>query len=126
MTDSQIFQIIGLFMSAAGSGMLLNPEYFRKMLRDFAHSPATTFITGLLALVIGYLIASFHNIWEGATVVITIFGWLSLFKGLTLILFPDFSLDLAKGIVRHKENFTLAAIMCLAIGILFLYLGYAV
>jgi uncharacterized protein YjeT (DUF2065 family) len=124
MSDNQIFQVIGLIVFTMGLGMLINPEYFRKILRDFSYSPSVTFLTGIFAIMIGYLIITFHDIWYGTSAIITVFGWLAMLKGLGLILSPMSLFEISKGIVRKKENFTLASIFCLSLGIIFLYLGY--
>jgi uncharacterized protein YjeT (DUF2065 family) len=124
MSDSQIFQVIGITIFTMGLGMLINPEYFRKILRDFAYSPAVTFLSGIFAILVGYLIITFHDVWSGKSAIITVFGWLALLKGLGLILSPMSLFEISKGIVRKRENFTLASIFCLSLGIILLYLGY--
>ena len=124
MSDLQIFQVFGLSIFTVGLGMLSSPEYFKKVLRDFAQSPAVIFICGIMAIVIGYLIIAFNSVWIGADVIITIFGWLALLKGIALILFPGNFLQLSKSIVRKKENFAATSVFCMALGIFFLYLGY--
>jgi uncharacterized protein YjeT (DUF2065 family) len=124
MSDMQIFQVFGLSISAMGLGMLMNPEYLKKVLRDFAQSPALTFLSGFMAILVGYLIIAFNSMWTGTDLIITIFGWLALIKGVMLILYPATLYRLARGILRKKENFTYASVFCLAFGIIFLYLGY--
>ena len=50
---------------------------------------AALYLGGIMAVVAGLLIVTFHNIWEPSwIVVITVFGWLSLLKGLMLLTFP--------------------------------------
>ena len=82
MSDVQIFQVAGLLYFSIGVGMLFDVDSFRKMYKAFAKDSPLMFITGFVALVVGYLIVVNHNIWAWDRVVlITIIGWMSLIKG---------------------------------------------
>ncbi len=49
-----------------------------------------TLVSGYLALVVGLVTVILHNVWVAEwRVVITIFGWLSLIKGIVRIGFPE-------------------------------------
>ena len=124
MTDAQIFQLFGIAIFAVGIGMMVNPENFKKLLRDFAHSPAATFLGGIMAIIAGYLLITFKSLWVGGDIIIAILGWAALIKGFALIIFPSYLLEMSKSIVRKKENFTMVSILCLSLGIIFLYFGY--
>ena len=91
MSEVQIFQILGLFYFAAGLGMLINPEFFKKMLVNLAECPFSVYLGAILALVVGYFLVNFHNVWKmDKTVLITIIGWVALVKGLSILIFPKF------------------------------------
>ena len=48
------------------------------------------FLGGIIALVVGMSVITFHNIWNSPlAIVISLFGWLGVLKGLILILFPE-------------------------------------
>jgi len=124
MSNAQILQLFGIYISAMGLGMLLNPEYFKKVFRDFAASPAAAMLAGVVATVAGYLLIVFKSSWIGGDILIAILGWVALVKGLALVLFPKSFLEISKIILRGKNNFVMTSIFCLALGIVFLYLGY--
>ena len=91
------------------------------MIEDFEKSSALTFITGFITLVIGALLVNYHNIWvKNWTVLITIFAWLSLIKGFTLIAFPQV-IKIGKKIYKNTE---VMGVVLMLIGILFGYLGF--
>lgn len=50
------------------------------------------FANGFLHLLAGSLIVSFHNVWSGPAVLLTILGWLYVAKSLVLFLRPDLGL----------------------------------
>lgn len=125
MNDSQIFQLIGLAYAAMGMGGLINRDSFRHVAEGFASSPALLFVTGILTLVLGFLIVSFHNVWVmGWTVLITVFGWIALVKGILIFLFPAFYLRVSGAMKKGGRFMRVYAGVVLAIGIFFLLLGF--
>ena len=47
-------------------------------------------ITAFIAIIVGLLNILFHNIWEpNFKIIITLIGWISLFIGLALFIFPN-------------------------------------
>jgi hypothetical protein len=47
---------------------------------------ALTYFMGFTAVIIGFLMMNYHNVWEkNWTVLITIMGWLALIKGVLII-----------------------------------------
>jgi len=127
MNDSQIFLLIGLAYTAIGLGGVINKDSYKYLIEGFATSPALLFVTGLFALITGFVIVAFHNVWVmGWTVLITIFGWIALIKGVMIFLFPGFYANISnrmKGGVRFMRVYALIAFI---IGIFFLLLGSGV
>src|SRR5688572_9112286 len=54
-----------------------------------AQGYAGVFANGLLTLLTGTLIVSFHNVWTGPAVIITVVGWLYMLKSTVVFLFPS-------------------------------------
>ncbi len=126
MTDAQIFQILGIVYLAVGIGILINPEFYKKLLATFSESPPAIYLGGLAALAVGYLIITFHNIWPSDwPVIISIFGWLSLIKGLFLLLLPKVSISVCKFFERQMTKFFIVwAIVVAVVGALLAWLGF--
>lgn len=61
------------------------------LLREKGH--AGVFLVGLLSLGFGSIIAAFHPVWSGVSLVLTLFGWANVLKGLVYLSFPSFSLE---------------------------------
>ena len=90
-----IAQIIGLLFSIDAVGVLINTAIYRRMVEEFTESPALRYLGGILALLFGLFILNFNNAWTADwTVIITIIGWLSVVKGVLLIVFPNVYLHL--------------------------------
>jgi uncharacterized protein YjeT (DUF2065 family) len=87
MTDEQIFQLLGIAFFPAKLVWVINPQVFRNLINDIIKNSEMLFISGLLAIMIGYLLIAFHNYWAfNRSAIITIIGWVSLIKGLLIII----------------------------------------
>ncbi len=65
-----------------------NPKRIIQILKDLEDQKFTILIS-FIAIIIGLLNILFHNIWEADfRLIITIIGWISLFIGLSLFIFP--------------------------------------
>lgn len=125
MTDTSIFQILGLTYIAIGLGMLINPRFYKDMLNKMINSEDVLFVTGLLVLIIGYFLVSYHNIWTGgAAIILTIFGWMALLKGLMMVVIPEQSIKLYNFIKISKGQVGTYGVIILILGVICTYLGY--
>jgi uncharacterized protein YjeT (DUF2065 family) len=126
MTDAQIFQILGIVYLAVGAGLIINPDFYKKLVTEFSENPSAIYLGGLVALAIGYLLVTFHNIWvKDWPVIITIFGWVALIKGLFLLLLPKVSIKISNFFKKQMTKFlTVWAIVVIVLGGLLCWLGF--
>jgi uncharacterized protein YjeT (DUF2065 family) len=126
MTDAQIFQVLGIVYLAVGIGMLINPDFYKKLMSEFSENPPSMYLSGLAAMVIGYLLVTFHNIWPNDwPVIITIFGWVALIKGLFLLLLPRVSIKISKFFeIQMTKLLTVCAVIIAVVGALLTWLGF--
>lgn len=65
-----------------------NPKRIKQIFNDLSDEKFLI-ISSFFAIIIGLLNILFHNIWEpNWTFIITLIGWMSLFIGLSLFIFP--------------------------------------
>jgi uncharacterized membrane protein len=127
MTDAHILQLCGIFFLSFGLGTLLQPHTIKKMLEEMQQSSALTFLGALLALIGGFLLVTFHNTWTGLwPTVVTIIGWITMLKGISLLVFPSSFLSGVHGLMKHQRSTTIWSIVALIIGVVLTYVGYAV
>jgi len=125
MSDAQIFQVFSLGYIAIGIGILLNPDFYRKLYEDFIENTSTLYIGGVMGLVIGYLIVSFHNTWtRDWSVIITIIGWVALMKGILILIQPQIIITLTKAILKKESILKIEAIVIIIIGLALSFLGF--
>lgn len=66
----------------------LNPKRILQIIKNLKDEKFVILVS-FLAIIIGLLNILTHNIWKGDwRVIITIIGWIALFKGLALFIFP--------------------------------------
>ncbi|MBU0760042.1 MAG: hypothetical protein KKA34_06810 [Candidatus Omnitrophica bacterium] len=127
--DSSILlaRLIGPYIIVIGTSLILNKKIFRQIMEDFPKNPSLVFIAGLLTFVAGLASVLFHNVWVGDwRLIITIFGWLVLVKGVLLVLLPG---TLVKATKIYSDNLKLVLIpwgIMILIGIFLTIKGYII
>lgn len=72
--------------------MLAHAQATVEIMKEIVQTPPLLFMAGLMGMTAGLAIVLAHNVWSGGAlpVIVTLFGWASLIKGmLLLILSPD-------------------------------------
>lgn len=119
-----IARIASVVYLAAALGAVLSWDHYRRVADDLFKNAALTYLSGFTALVLGFLIVSYHNTWQGDwTVLVTILGWLALLKGVLIIALPRFVEGFSRLIFegRGLQFFPYAAAF---LGLLFGYFGF--
>ena len=81
------FLVIGLSHLLQGRAWR---EFFAKLL---SLGQPGAFVNGMLALAMGTVIVSFHNVWSGVPLVLTLVGWLMVSKALVVLVLPEWGLE---------------------------------
>ena len=119
-------RLIGLFALVLSLAIVLHRKSFVEMASEMVHDRPLFFLVGLITLAIGLAMVLAHNIWSGGVlpVVITLFGWIQLIRGLILLLAPPDSLTS----LFEKMNFEKVTIVAIAItavlGVYLTYMGF--
>ena len=120
-----IAQIIGLLFSIDAVGVLINTAIYRRMVEEFTESPALRYLGGILALFFGLFILNFNNAWTADwTVIITIIGWLSVVKGVLLIVFPKVYLQFTNWMRMGDAVMRYMGIIYLLLGLFLTFKGF--
>lgn len=83
-------KLLGLWLLIAVVGMVLNRDAFLTTMNALFADPALLFVSGAFAAVIGLSIVISHNRWSNgaAAVIVTLYGWGALLKGIVLLWLP--------------------------------------
>ncbi len=118
-----VARTLSLVYISAGIAALSGKINFSRIVEDFENSQGLTFISGFMTLILGMLLVHYHNIWVcGWTMLITIIGWIALFKGIMLIAFPRF----ISPFKSWYKNSRIWGVMMIALGLLLGYFGFII
>ncbi|SEQ35304.1 hypothetical protein SAMN05421824_1434 [Hyunsoonleella jejuensis] len=96
--DSSIFlaKFWGWYLIIFFVILSFNPKRIKQIFNDL-HDEKFLILASFLAIIVGLLNILFHNIWESNwRIFITFIGWISLFIGLSLFIFPKRTVALLK------------------------------
>ena len=119
-----IARIASVIYMSASLGGFCSTDFYRSVSDDLYKNAALTFMTGFTAVILGFLIVSYHNTWAmNWTILITIMGWLALIKGVILIAFPKFLQRLSMTLYG-STGLKVFPYVSLLVGLLFGYVGF--
>ncbi|GAA6211523.1 hypothetical protein NBRC116602_12640 [Hyphomicrobiales bacterium 4NK60-0047b] len=85
LTDYLAF-MFGLYLVAAGIGLLLDGDEYQSMLDEFYENPALGYIGAILVFALGVVVVRLHNDWSSFTASLVSFvGWAMLVEGFLLL-----------------------------------------
>ena len=83
-------KLIGLYLLIMGGLWIARGHEVWASVDEYSHSRPAVFLSGIIALVVGLAMAIGHSVWElNWRGLVTLFGYVSIFKGASLIGFPD-------------------------------------
>ena len=101
-----------------------NPKRIKQIVDDLQDQKFTILIS-FIAIVIGLINILFHNVWEpNITILITLFGWAALIKGILLFTFPKFMI--ARITLLNIKFVQVFYVLLLFIGIFLLNEAYGI
>lgn len=118
--------LIGPLWAIVGLSMLLNRQRYTTMIEYFMEEPATTFIGGVMALIVGLALVMSHNIWVADwRVLITVVGWGGIIKGTVLLMFPDAMKSYVKIFTGNPTVLTVMSVIIIPVGLWISWMGWA-
>jgi hypothetical protein len=109
---------------SVGTGYIVSGRHYQTILESFSEPSTSTFLCAITILVAGMAMVHYHNIWvRDWRVFITIFGWVTLIKGVFLLIFPT-GLSPFLHMMDVPGYFTGGGIFNIMFGLIFGYLGF--
>lgn len=120
-----IAKILGIMHVTMGFGLVLKKKHYYKMFKKLIKDSDTIFLFGLFSLLIGTIIVLTHQVWgHHWNILITIYGWLALAKGVSILLFPHHISELTKMLMKKDSMILIAGQASIIIGVLFAVAGF--
>ncbi|MFH1441280.1 MAG: hypothetical protein ABIH18_04485 [Candidatus Omnitrophota bacterium] len=125
--ETSIFfaKLLGSYFIIIGIGILFNLKTYQKLVEDFFKNYALIYLGGLMALIFGLLTVLFHNVWAADwVVIITIFGWMGIIKGIWLIVFPNAAAKMTQFYKQKASLLLVHSLIVLGLGVFLAVKGY--
>lgn len=123
MLVNYLAELWGICLVAISLALLIKERHLKKLYAS-VESEDGLFLWGVVSLVIGVSMVLAYNVWEWQwQIIITLFGWASLLKGLTLLFLPD----MVKSWTKKMETWPYLSYCLMAsllIGLTITYLGF--
>ena len=114
----ELSHMLGIVFIVLGLSIYLNKAWTAIVIDEFTKSQGLIWLAGLITVMLGAFLVVTNNLWiSGLPIVITVIGWLTLLKGATILIFPNFSINYYKKINTGKI-FTWGGIIIFILGLL--------
>jgi hypothetical protein len=120
-------KLIGLYSVLVGLAMLAHRHASVETIQAMVHNAPVLYIAGVIALTAGLAMVLGHNVWHGGVlpVVVTLVGWLSLVKGLVILLLSPHAAGVVfLGGLHYEQLFYLNAAIAIILGAYLTYAGF--
>jgi hypothetical protein len=119
-------RLIGLLFLVLALATVLHRQAFAEIASGIVHDPPLLFVVGLITLIAGLALVIAHNIWSGGVlpVVITLFGWITLFRGLVFLLAPPDALASFFEKANFQKITSVAMAVAFVLGVYLTYMGF--
>lgn len=129
MSSRTIFlsRLIGLYCIVIALSMMTRKQATVETVNALLQNPSMMLIVGIITLATGLAIVLAHNIWSGSTlaVVVTLVGWITLLKSLSLLFLPpEMETGLFLRHLHYQQLFYLYGAISLVLGVYLTYSGF--
>jgi len=115
----------GILLIVSSLLFLLNKKLLPEILKH-KENEEYLFLSGFIALLLGAIQIAAYNYWEiSSRGLLTLFGWLSLLKGVVRLGLPNYSKKAIDQVGTKKEIYLLLHLIFVILGLYFLWVGFS-
>jgi uncharacterized protein YjeT (DUF2065 family) len=117
MMETSVEKLVALCFLVTGLSHIFQPRVWVEFfIRLREKGEAGSLLNGLLHFPLGAFIVSFHNVWHGWPLLVTLIGWSLVIKSLIYLTYPKHGMRmLARISVERSWEFAVAGVFSLAI-----------
>lgn len=117
-------KLFGLYLMIVCLSVLVRKDGLSTLADEFFQNRSFVFFSGALILIFGLYLVLSHNIWELSWQgVITLIGWLTVFKGIIRLFIPEKVKNLSKKVVTSPVYTPILALFFF-LGVWLTYIGF--
>ena len=125
-TSLFLARLLGPLLIVVGASLLLNPKLFRAMAGEIVASVTLVYLFGIFDFTAGLAIVLVHNVWLPSwRLIITLLGWLLVLRGAVRVLATERMMRFAKPLLSGKNIYLISGLVCVGLGLVLCYFGYA-
>jgi hypothetical protein len=123
MLSNYLAEVWGISMVVIALVLLVKESYLKRLFISMENED-NLFFWGFVTFIIGITMVLAHNIWvKDWQVIITIFGWASLLKGLFILFLPKITIFWIKK-VENAPFIPYALVVAVFVGLAITYFGF--
>ena len=116
-----ISEVLGMLLTILGLSIVVNRKGVSAAIEEITKNPGISWIWGFIVLTTGAIIVSLNNVWDsGLQTFITILGWLTIIKGVFIIVLPETSSSFYKK-VNKDSILAIGGFIAFIVGLVLLY-----
>ena len=122
-TSIIIAQIMGITFTVMGLSLFFNKKMSQALMEEVTKNGALLWTMGFMTLTLGAILVVLNNVWtSGLELFVTIVGWLTLLKGIFIMVFPASTISMYK---KYKDGNMLAlgGAVIFVLGLILLYVA---
>jgi len=83
-------KMFGAYFVIMGLAIFMRKQEWKQFFHEFMDNKHVSFVLGFFVLILGMILVSMHNVWDGGfnATLITVFSWTALLKGVSFFLLP--------------------------------------
>jgi len=127
LSTTQILAVfIGLYMLAAGIGLLTDRNAYATVIDDLRENQTLGYVTSVLVFVLGAAMVAVHNLWTGLlAIVVSLVSWGALIEGVLMLAIRRPFLDLVGNVPFTAATAVPFGIGAIVFGVVLLFAGLA-
>lgn len=128
MQPATIFlsRLIGLLLLILSAAMALRHRSFAETAGLLIHDRPLLLVLGVITLAAGLAMVLAHSIWSGGAlpIVVTLFGWITLLRGIVLVTAPPEALASFFEAIDIEKHFYVPAALSFSLGAYLTAMGF--
>ena len=127
MSTQYLARFFGVWIVVVQLGMAFNRATTIAAIDGIFSNPGLAWVTGVFTALIGLVVILGHNRWSGsaAAVLVTLFGWIALLKGLTFVWLPIGDQQQFYAALQFERFYYGYLVFGLGLGGFLIYAGFA-
>ncbi len=124
MVTELIAKALCLYYLVMGIAFLVNRKQFITVFREVMNSQTLLTYSGVIALIVGILLVTLHNVWVwGSPLLVTAVAWLAFIKGAVLLICPKLFNGWTAKLYQPERMLYLGCFM-IALALVFGYIAF--